>query len=152
MRDWLTFVRAPVCQISGGFLLHRWVLRAGGASITGQRAVYGVRAERESGKSRLIIIYIYIYMYIYIYICIYIYIMCIYIYIYTNMYICIYVYMFILADCGSAACREPPPRPVASAMTQTRHCIYTRRRVNMVGVNMVLAEYHQIKQWLLSDV
>ena len=25
----------------------------------------------------------------------------------------------------------------------------TRRRVNTVGVNMVLAEYHQIKEWLL---
>ena len=55
----------------------------------------------------------------------------IYIYIYINVCIHIYIYIYIYIYA---------PRPLLEPSLPPR---IIRRRENMVGVNMVLAEYHQ---------
>ena len=107
-----------------------------------------------------IYIYIYIYVcihtYIHIYIYIYICIICAYI-IYTtyNVYIYVYIYIYIYTHTYVPRTLAPP-----SAYQGARHITRPsgsdndRPRENTVGVNMVLAEYHQniLKQQIATIV
>ena len=65
----------------------------------------------------------------YVYVCMYI-----YIYMYTYIYIYIHIYTYVKVDMGTVL-----EDIVASSMQDLGY----RPRENMVGVNMVLAEYHQ---------
>ena len=78
-------------------------------------------------------IYIYIYAYVCIYVCMYICMyVCIYIYIYIHIYIYIYIYIYI---------NQAEELEAARAASGAAKAGDSRRRENMVGVNMVLAEF-----------
>ena len=103
---------------------------------------------RHEPDLKQIHIYIYIYRerdtYIYVYIYILEFVKYIYIYIYIHTYICIdiYIYIYIYREIYRFVYspRAGPPR---------RRGRSSRRHENMVGVNMVLAEYNQIQTCLL---
>ena len=58
----------------------------------------------------------------------------------VHMYVCVYIYIYIYIYNIQGAFWLPP---------QEKGAPLPRRRENKVGVNMVLAEYHQIQTWLL---
>ena len=67
---------------------------------------------------------------------------------YVCMYVCVYVY--IASTAGLNIAIDDTYNAIVASLT----CIspgpgHFRRRENMVGVNMVLAEYHKIKICLL---
>ena len=83
-------------------------------------------------------------MYVYVCVCIYIYI---YIHMCMHMYVCIYIYIYTHTHTHTRAAPEGAAyrrslRPVA---------LYCRPRENMVGVNMVLAEFVKFKHGLYNS-
>ena len=68
---------------------------------------------------------------------------CIYIYIYIYTYTCIYIYIYRERERYREIWLYSKRNQIHPDVT-TRKPESIRRRVNMVGVNMVLAEYHQI--------